>query len=130
MARGIHDILEWRMKNGIYSSTDILTAYISYTDFVYTQSSDYKEVIKNFAKEVEKMIHLFPVPTMNPFIDKLEEYNSDNGLECLNYYIKENMTVLSQDQADNLLKLDIIFLPQQNLSDEFHLQIRHLSLLN
>ncbi len=112
MPRGIHDILEWRMKNGIYSSKDILTAYISYTDFVYIQSSDYKKVIENFAKEMEKMIHLFPVPTMNPFIDKLEKYNSDNGLECLNCYIEENMTILSQDQADNLrdaVKIEVPF---------------------
>ena len=112
MARGIHDILEFRMKNNVYSTKDILTAHISYSGFVLMQSSDYKEVVLEFAKEMQKMLHIFPVPTLNPFMDELDKYNTDDGLECLCYYIKEKMSVINQEKVDNLrdvVKIEVPF---------------------
>jgi hypothetical protein len=112
MSRGIHDLLEGRMKDGIYGSMDIIEAHISFPGFVETQSSQYEKIILEFAKEIEKMMHIWPAPTMNPFLDKLEKYNSDVGLECLKLFIKDNMIVKSRDKVDNyrdVVKIQVPF---------------------
>ena len=45
-------------------------------------------------------------------MDKVNEYESDVGMECLKMYIKDHMTVVSRDKVDNhrdVVKLQVPF---------------------
>ena len=110
-----------RMKEGRYGTLDVITAHISYASFTEHQSQNYEEPIQEYALEIKKMMDIWPSPTLNPFMDKVNEYESDVGMECLKMYIKDHMTVVSRDKVDNhrdVVKLQVPF----DLLMEYHLQ--------
>ena len=101
-----------RMKEGRYGTLDVITAHISYASFTEHQSQNYEEPIQEYALEIKKMMDIWPSPTLNPFMDKVNEYESDVGMECLKMYIKDHMTVVSRDKVDNhrdVVKLQVPF---------------------
>ena len=60
-----------------------------------------ENVVKESARKIIKILSDGPHPTMNPFMDKLLEYDSKDFFKCLELFIKENYSRVEIVSLDN-----------------------------
>ncbi len=90
--KNISNILKRRLKNEAYGSLDVIEIEINFKALGSAGVVKCPKTINSFALELQKAITMGKHPTLNPVIDDVYEYKTDenNGFEAFEEFILYN----------------------------------------
>jgi hypothetical protein len=116
MTAGIHNVIKKHIEAEYYSPINVVTAKMSYTDFSSAGSLKFDGMMRNMSNKMIDLLIKGSMPTVNPVIDKIFEYDEKDGKKGLYLYIKD-CAEIERNQVDNtkdavkiLIPIDILLI--------------------